>query len=270
MKAELSVIKEVLEFLSKTIKVGCKIIKHPDEIERNLPACDALAHVGDRKVAVEHTSIDSVPFQRRDDKRFMALLGPLESKLAGKLPTPGHYQLVIPMNAIPTGINWADVRLQILKWCQEVAPNLEIGGPRTAPRHFIREVPQGVPFEVTLYRWPRRDGQFKIARFSPEDLANKRGEVIYQALISRGTKVASYRKSGFRTILILESNDIALANASDIGQAFLNAMKKIDTVELPDEVYLVETEGKPYYFHRLKFGDTIFPNAVISEEPYVT
>jgi len=270
MKTALNVIKEVLEFLSKTIEVGYKITGHPDEIERNLPACDALARVGFRNVAVEHTSIDSIPFQRGDDNRFMKLLGPLERELAGKLQTPGHYQLVIPMNAIPTGINWADFRLRIREWCSKVARNLEVGGPHTAPRHFVREVPQGVPFEVTLYRWHGRDGQFKIARLCPTDLANQREKVICQALISRGTKVASYRKSGFRTILILESNDVALANATNIGQAFVNATKKVQSVQLPDEVYLVQTGIIPYYFHCLKFGDAIFPSAAISGEPYVT
>lgn len=270
MKTERKIIKEVLEFLSKTINVSYKIVGYPDESERNLPACDSLACVGIKKVAVEHTSIDSVPFQRRDDQRFIKLLEPLEKELTGKLPTPGHYQLVIHMNTIPTGINWADVRLRILQWCLKVAPNIEIGSPCTAPRHFIREVLRGVPFEVTLYRWTGRDGKFQIARFCPADLTNQRTEVISQALISRGAKVARYRNSGFRTILILESNDISLANASDIGQSFVNAMKKADSVKLPDEVYLVETEAEPYYFHCLKFGDEIFPNVVISEKPYVT
>lgn len=269
MKAELKVIKEVLGFLSKIIKVDYEIISLPDEDERNLPACDALALVGTRKVAVEHTSIDSVLFQRRDNKRFMKLLGPLKSELAGKLPTPGHYQLVIPINAIPTGVNWADVRLRICEWIQVNAPNLEIGCPLTAPQHFIKEVPQGVTFEVMLYRWPGRDGQFEIARDCPTDLENQRKKVIYQALISRGTKVTRYRNSGFRTILILESNDIALANASDIGEAFINAMKKVNPARVPDEVYLVETEVEPYYFHCLKFGDRILPDVVISEESYV-
>lgn len=268
MKAEDSVIKELLEFRFKTIKAD--IIEHPDEIERNSPACDALARVGLRNVAVEHTSIDSVPFQRRDDKRFIELLGPLESELTGKLPPPGHYWLVISMNAIPTRINWADARLRICEWCQKVAPNLKIGDPSTAPQHFVREIPQGVPFEVTLYRQPGCDGHFKIARFSPADLAKQREKVICEALTSRGAKVASYRNRGYRTILILGSNDIALANATDIGQAFVNAMEKVVSVQLPDEVYLVETEVKPFYFYCLKFGEAIFPKAIISDEPYVT
>ncbi len=264
-----SVIKKTLEFLSRTINLSCEITEFPDEIKRNSPACDALAIMGTKNVAVEHTSIDSIPLQRRDDARFKKLLGPLEDELAGKLPVPGYYRLVIEMNAIPTGINWDNVRQRIWEWCQKVAPTLEIGGPFTTPRHFIRETPRGAPFEVTLYRWPKRDGQFKVTRFAPEDLENQRTEVIYRALASRGTKVARYRNGEFRTILILESEDIALANDSDIGQAFVNAIKKCGSTPLPDEVYLVQTEVKPYDFYCLKFGDALFPNAPILKEPYV-
>jgi hypothetical protein len=63
MKTELKVIKELLEFLSKTINLDYKIIDLPDKNVRNSPACDVLALVGTRKVAVEHASADRVPFQ---------------------------------------------------------------------------------------------------------------------------------------------------------------------------------------------------------------
>jgi len=262
------IIKKVLDFLSRTINLACEITGFPDEIERNSPACDVSAIVGNREVAVEHTSIDSYPSQRKDDNRFRKVLGPLENELAGKLPAPGHYQLGVNINVIPTGINWDNVRLRIREWCQKVAPTLEIGDPFTAPRHFVRETPEGVPFEVTLGRWPRRDGQFKVVRFFPEDLERQRTEAIYQALASRGPKVAKYRDRGFRTILILESDDIALANDSDIGQAFVNTINKCGSTPLPDEVYLVQSEVEPYDFYCLKFGDTLFPDAAILKEPY--
>jgi hypothetical protein len=80
-----------LEFLSKTINVDYKIIDLPDKNVRNSPACDMLTLVGTRKVAVEHTSVDSFLSQRRDNRRFMEVLGPLRNELIGKLPAPGHY-----------------------------------------------------------------------------------------------------------------------------------------------------------------------------------
>jgi len=255
------VVKETLGFISKSRGVVCEIFDYPDEKERKLPACDVLALIDGKKVAIEHTSIDSIPFQRRDNSRFMALLGPLEKELTGKLPTPGHYQLIVDMGVIPTGIKWDIVRSRITLWCQEVASSLEIGSSSTASRHFIREKPEGIPFEVALYRWPGRDGKLRIARFMPHDLENKRVEVIVQSLVSRGVKISEYKDRGFRTILILESNDIALGNASDIGQAFVSAIHRSKLKRFPDEVYLVETEMAPYYFHCLKMDDALFPEA---------
>lgn len=253
------VIKETLRFISKARSVAYKIIDYPDRKERKLPACDALALIDSKKVAIEHTSIDSIPFQRRDNSRFITLFGPLERELAGKLPMPGHYQLIVDMGVIPTGIKWDIIRSHIATWCQEVAPNLEIGSPFIAPRHFIRKRPEGVPFEITLYRWPRRDGQFKIAYFTPHDLENKRTEVIVDALHSRGGKISEYQDRGFRTLLILESSDFVLGNASDIGQAFVSAIHRSKLKKFPNEIYLVETDATPYYFYCLKRDDILLP-----------
>lgn len=262
------VIEEVLKYLSNTIKVNYEIIQQPDIVERNKPACDALAKLGGTKVAIEHTSIDSVRFQRRDDSRFLKLLGPLKNELKGRLPLPGHYCLVIDMNVIPTGVKWKDIRQLICEWCLKVADKLEIGRPSVAPRHFIRERPKGVPFDLTLYRWSARDGQFRVARFSPNDIEGQRVKVLRKAIGSRGLKVAEYRNDGFRTVLILESNDIALGNFYDIGKAFIDAIKVFELMTLPDEVYLVETEVAPYDIYCLKFNSTLFPDIVISEKSY--
>ena len=54
-------ITETLKFISKSLDVRYEIIDYPDKGKRNLPACDALAIIGSKKVAIEHTSIDSVP-----------------------------------------------------------------------------------------------------------------------------------------------------------------------------------------------------------------
>jgi hypothetical protein len=40
------VIEEVLKFLSKKINTEYCIIEHPDEIQRNSPACDTIATIG--------------------------------------------------------------------------------------------------------------------------------------------------------------------------------------------------------------------------------
>lgn len=249
---EKKVIIEVLKYISKKINQPYKIISCPDEVNRKSPACDMLVIFGNKKFAIEHTSIDSIPNQRRDNIRFNKLLSPLENELDSKLPMPGHYQLVIGMDVIPA-LKRSDgnkIYQSIKEWCIKIAPTLSMGGTHSDKKHFARNRIPGVPFEITLYKWPRRarrDGEFKIARFSPEQIEEKRKEVLKQALCSRGEKVVNYKKEGCHTILILESNDIALANFNDIANALNNAVEKLKNIELPDEIYLVETEIEDDY-----------------------
>jgi hypothetical protein len=246
---EKKVIKEVLKYISKKINQPYRIISYPDEVNRNSPACDMLVSFGDKKFAIEHTSIDSIPNQRRDSNRFIKLLSPLENELDNKLPTPGHYQLVIDMDVIPAlnRSNGSKIYQSIKDWCIKIAPTLSMGGTHSDKKHFSRDRIPGVPFKITLYKWPRRDGEFRIARFSPEQIEEKRKEVFKQALCSRGEKVINYKKEGYYTILVLESNDRALANFNDIGDALNNAIEELKNVELPDEIYLIETEIEDDY-----------------------
>lgn len=246
---EKKVIIEVLKYISKKIKQPFRIISYPDEVIRKSPACDMLVSFGNKKFAIEHTSIDSIPNQRRDNNRFIKLLAPLKNELNGKLPTPGHYKLIIDMDVIPAlkRSNESKIYQSIKEWCKKIAPTLSMRGTHSDKKHFERDRIPGVPFELTLYKLPGRDGEFRIGRFSPEQIEEKRKGVLKQALCSRGEKVVNYKKEGCRTILILESNDRALANFNDIDNALNNAVEELKNIELPDEIYLIETEIEDDY-----------------------
>lgn len=257
-------IVSALEHISKTTSRNYSILSFPDEEERMLPACDMIVKIGDVLFAIEHTTIDSYVDQRKDDAWFSGLLVPLEEKLKGRLPPPGRYKFAIYPNSIPTNIDWAKLQENIRKWCLRVAPGLKLGSPQTAPHHFIEGIPKGIPFKITLSRWPslrgRKDGEFQTWRYTPTDLENQRVKVICQALHLRGGKVSKYNEQGYRTMLIFESNDIALANESLIGHAFIEAMKNIGLHNLPDEIYLIMTDINPHFVFCLKKDSLMFPN----------
>lgn len=264
MKKENEVIELVLKFIHDSTSAEWRIIENPDEVERNSPACDAIASYNSKEIAIEHTSIDAVPFQREDDHRFNKLLGPLRTELYGKLPAPGDYLLIIPMNVIPTGIDWNDIRKRIKDWCQSVAANLQIGSPYTTPMHYICKKLKGVPFEVTLYRWPGVDGKFRIARFPPTDLIKESEKIILVAIISKGEKLRYYHDQNFRTMLVFEIKDFMLADPDMIGEAFIRVIENNNQLFIPDEIYLIETELKPYNVKCLKFDTSIYPNTCLS------
>ena len=254
--------KVIIEFLnhySKINKNSYKIKSYPDKVERNKKACDVTAQIGEELFAIEHTSIDSYVNQRQDNSRFVKLFSnPLINNLKNILTKPGKYQIVIGANVIPTGIDYKLIVQKVIEWIKENCNKLEVGNP---PKHFIRGYPDKIPFEVIFYVWPSKNIKIFPIRFTPEDLEKQRKKVIDQALDTRGKKVSKYRNKGHKTILILESNDISLANSAIIGQAFANVIKKISHKEKPDEVYLIETETYPYYFTCLKKDNSIYPES---------
>lgn len=122
-------------------------------------------------------------------------------------------------------------------------------GDEAEPRRTV-DAPAGVPFEVTLVRWHRKDSTLLIARGVPDDLEEQRAARVAEALRRKAPKLAAEKAKGRSTVLVLESNDIALGNADVIADALTTALAAC--AEPPDNIYLVETEALPSYVHVLK------------------
>jgi len=71
--------------------------EYPDQRVRHAPAVDLLARNQTRRalLVMEHTMVESFPGQRTKQLAANTLFRPLEELLAGKLPTPGRYDLVV-------------------------------------------------------------------------------------------------------------------------------------------------------------------------------
>jgi len=100
----------------------------------------------------------------------------------------------------------------------------------------------GVPFEVTLVRDDDMPPFFTVARWLDPALnvAEKLAERLAVALADKDNQLSRYHKAGNTTLLILESQDIALVNQGMIYQAFLAALAKVQPVHL-DQVWLAES-----------------------------
>jgi hypothetical protein len=99
-----------------------------------LKGCRIGRCVSDCVLRNEHTRIESYPQQIADGQHFIALLEPLESELAGKLPE-GRYGLVIDSRAAGKVSSSASprVRAAVKEWVLQNAPILE------AKRHSRRD-----------------------------------------------------------------------------------------------------------------------------------
>lgn len=110
--------------------------------------------------AIEHTSIDTLPNQRRDSNWFMQAAGGLEPELPSK--PPFRLKISLEYDAVTRGQNWAAIRQALEGWITNEAPRLADG------RHVLDSIP-GVSFRLHVTKAnDRRPGVF-FARWEPDD-----------------------------------------------------------------------------------------------------
>lgn len=250
-------------------QVPLQKFERPDEVERHRKAVDLLARdsEGRARLVLEHTRVESFPDQKISQIAAIELFEPLEQKLSGLLPPPGHYTLSV----------WAKTTLglrrkvrRIRRWTEDwvlaTAPTLMVASPEIAPRHLSRVTVPDTQLEVTLARFPRRDGHFGLAFFAPDEL----DLAVARALAAKCPKLEDARISspGSASLLVLEINDIQLGNLQSLDMAVRSQLA--DRQEVPEHIWLVDTSDDPPSLliskEGLKSGEEIaqrfFPNCL--------
>ena len=221
-----------------------ELSERPEESERNKKAIDFIAAGNKHLYLIEHTFIESHPGRKRDDVQFYDLLGALEKNLHKKLSSPGFYfRFGIKMGAARGAKATKQIQERLQTWVYEKKDHLQ-------PEKVISEIPAGVPFAVWLSKHKavtaEIEGRFLIHRISPETevIEKLRRERIGSAFEKKFPKLhtAKTQNAKSRSILILESNDIALSNHHLISEAVVDELKKRQ--DIPDDIYLIEMEIK--------------------------
>lgn len=251
-KNEVELCERVIAMLAARLRMELEVTEHPDRDERNEEAVEMVCgSASGQSFALEHTRIESFGGQIGDGYAFSGLLEPLEDELKGRLP--GRFSLTVAVGAAARlkGAEYPKIRELVKEWVLAQADGLKDGSAVTA-------APPGVPFAVTLSRRHSDASLLLVSRFAPDDLEARRQARVQQAIERKYRKLAKEKAKGRESILILESNDIALGNSSVVGDAAAKALASCP--EPPDRVYLVETDGRPWYLFRLKEGADIYPN----------
>ena len=262
---EKRVCKAVLGVIARRKNIVVEGIDYPDEKEHGEQAVDMLVKCSSGEMVVEHTRIESYPEQIEDWSQVRKLLEPLREGLEGKLPAPGHYELAVDIGACKGAKDTKEIQKALVKWIERKAPSLRVGSPEVAPEHCIKERPDGVPFEVTLCRWPGNDGKFYLAENAPDDLQERRRERISKALEDKCPKLCKARGDARRSALVLELDDISLGSHISVGQALVEELNSRNDV--PDEIYLVRSELDEWVVWVLKDGEDLF-RGVAKPGPY--
>jgi hypothetical protein len=202
-----AVIDSFIEYLAAKLYPGLHVIDRPDKKPGTVREIDALAESPNLRVAIEHTSVDSLPNQRTEDAGFNEVIGKLEGELRGKINSRVH--LITPFGSVPTGMSWQTIRATLKTWLIEIVPSL----PEGRSRHNI----EGVPFSIDLMKDSTRPHGLYMARNAPDD--STFAVRLREQLEGKADKLKKYKAEGCLTVLLVESSDIALMSRGKMALA---------------------------------------------------
>lgn len=186
---------------------GLQVNRRPDDENRGSSDIDAIAG----PFAIEHTSIDTVPNQRRDSDWFVRAAGGLEQELHRP---PFRLNIVLQYDAVAKGQDWNAIRHALMNWITKDASALPDG------RHTVEKV-AAVPFRLHVTKASNRPPGVFFARGAPKD--DTLPERVRRQFDRKAKKLAKYQGSGMTTMLLIENDDIALMNESMMIEAIRNA-----------------------------------------------
>jgi hypothetical protein len=257
----------VLRILEERLGRSRSDLQFP-ELEEHAARVELACRIGGNSFALEHTKLLAYPDQIQDGVNFLKALAPLEHDLSGRLPKTGSFMLIVPWLAF-RGLSTKEavrIREVIAAWVLEVAPTMKLNGRGCAT---TMATPRGVPFPVSIDAWvgPQDSpGTFRIARREPPDLEAMRLTAAGKALADKLPKLRVWSEFGAKSVLILETEDVTLANHHGKAIAALQQLLPMDGY-VPDYVFFVYAQTAPWLVQTLVMERTIWSEADILRWP---
>lgn len=199
---------------------------------QNVESVDGLAEApGVPPLAIEVTKIESFSEQRLDDHQTEALAAAITPELAAGFPK--GVTVCPDAGAWRKGIDWVATRGRITGYLRDFVQPLRPG----MSRHDI----PGVPFTIRIEYQPELNLPLQVGRIAPSESAKKEALLrsMEKALRHKAGRLREHRKQGARSVLVIESHDLALISHVHVQAVFV-ARKKIDGAHL-DEVWFCRT-----------------------------
>jgi hypothetical protein len=131
----------------------------------------------------------------------MRAAGDLETELGGQIDY--RLNIIVPYEGVEKGQNWAQIKASLKSWIVNQSAALSDGC------HQIQGL-GGVPFDFQAVKASDRPPGLFFRRSSPSD--NSLPQRIKELFHRKAQKLAPFKASGLTTILLAESDDIALMN----------------------------------------------------------
>ena len=235
------------------------------------PPVELRLKLGSRKYAIEHTQLEAFEGQVATGVSLGQLTSPVTRSLTGVLPAPARYIMCFPIDP-SLGVKRAQLKQHVknlIEWVRENAKQLHRkvherlrSEPILLQRDYcdsITDKPQGFPYEITLScrvippPFGQKPGTLDAMRWEPDDKEALRKKRLERALSDKSLKLQRCKEEGARTVLVLESDDIALTSYDLVGAALVALAKEpTDKSQFPDEIYFVETFTDPWIVWPMK------------------
>lgn len=225
------VINAFITYLRKAGFPDLNVDRWPDEENRKTSEIDAIAGC----FAIEHTSIDTLPNQRRGSDWFMQAVGGIEKELTASVPF--RLNITIEYDAVTKGQDWATIRQNLKAW-------IIIESPRLNDGLSVLENVQGVPFRLRIRKASGRLPGIFFARFEPMD--DTLPTRIRKQFDRKAEKLAKYHGPDRTTVLLVENDDIALMNEG----------KLLDLIQIAYPI------GLPNGVDKIWYADTSMSNNI--------
>ena len=229
------------------------------------PPVDLRLVLGAQEYAIEHTRIEPFEKEIRSGVRIEKTIPLIKTRLSGELPGPGWFRLELPP-ILGKEILCGRVLDTLCESIRENARYLHERDDRSRqwhhPNKFTDPVgwaPPGLGYEVTLRRCPSAvtpgpmAGSIEVLRTTGSEAQRKAR--LERALRDKCPKLQDCKteKAELRTILVLESNDIANTDVQVVAKAFgMLRQQCANDLEAVDEIYLIQTWATPWIVWLLK------------------
>jgi hypothetical protein len=221
------IVERFIEHLRDDGHPDLKIDSWPEDDHPGQSVVEAIAG----NLAIEHTSVDTLPDQRRIGEQFMDALGVLDH-----LPTTARLSINVPYELVTIGSDWEAYRLALAHWIINVAPTLpdgryDIGLPNT-------------PLTCIGIKESDRTARVVISRPIQDD--ETLPERVGRQITRKMKKLRRYKADGYATVLILETQDQSLMNQHKMLEAVREGLGG-SMPEGLDQLWFTEARGA-YFF----------------------
>jgi hypothetical protein len=221
--ADRAIVKRFVDHLRDEGRSGLNVDCWPEDENPGQSEIEAIA--GD--LAIEHTSIDTLPHQRTIGDHFEEALAILE-----QLPVSARLAINVPYELVEVGTDWNAFRLALAHWILNIAPGLPDGV------HEM-ELP-GTGLRCTADK--NSDWQHRVVLSRPAPNDDTLPARVAVQIRRKAKKLARYKAKGYTTVLLLETKDSSLMNQHKMLDA---AREGLGGAMIPgvDQIWYVEADG---------------------------